>query len=194
MNASITQVYINIHHLSSLARSKHPQNILWIFSSSGLNITVECNLQITDFLDVTFNLRTDNIMLTEKITTSYSTLINNQTTYQLSPKKYHQPSAGEYCNKEYFIAIKNTLIKLHAHIIMHLKLVASIKIFNSRQHPHQEGTVTERSYGSIHHIMSTRKQTSVEYFYDSLTSTSHDIINTASFSIKTISRSVTVVR
>ena len=30
-----------------------------IFKESGLSITVECNLQITDFLDVTFDLRTD---------------------------------------------------------------------------------------------------------------------------------------
>ena len=29
-----------------------------IFIQHGLNVTVECNLQITDFLDVTFDLRT----------------------------------------------------------------------------------------------------------------------------------------
>ena len=33
---------------------------LWkVFKQSGLSVTVECNLQITDFLDVKFDLRTD---------------------------------------------------------------------------------------------------------------------------------------
>ena len=76
---------------------------------------------------------------------------------------------------------------------MHLKIVASMKILNSRHHPHQEETVTKKSYGSIHYIVSTGKPTSVEYSYDSLTSASRDIINTASDSIETMSRSVTVV-
>ena len=69
---------------------------------------------------------------------------------------------------------------------MRLKLVASMKILNSRQYPHQEGTVTEKSYGSIHHIMKTNigshsrenqhhKRIAVvenqnEYSYDSLKS------------------------
>ena len=35
---------------------------------------------------------------------------------------------------------------------MHLKLVASMKILSSREQPHKEGTITEKSYGSIHHI------------------------------------------
>ena len=39
-----------------------------------------------------------------------------------------------------------------------LKLVASMNILNSSQHPQQKGTVT--------------KPTSLKYFYDSLTSTS----------------------
>ena len=140
---------------------------------------------------------------------------------------------------------------LHPHIITHLKLVTSMKILSSRQHPYEEGTVTEKSYGSIRYIVSMWKQTSVEtlqkipqfhliswcgnfverysfgivlgespktmrklclstkflhkklgeitvffcgeFFYDSLTSTSHDIINTASCSIETISRSITVL-
>ena len=29
-----------------------------IFKNHGLNITIECNLRITDFLDITFDLRT----------------------------------------------------------------------------------------------------------------------------------------
>ena len=47
--------------------------------------------------------------------------------------------------------------------------MASMKIFNSRQHPHQKGIVIEKLYGSIHHMW---KPTSVDYFCISLTSTS----------------------
>ena len=78
-------------------------------------------------------------------------------------------------------------------MIMYLKLVASMKPLNSHQHPHQGGTVTEKSHGSINHIVSARKRTLVEYFFVSLTSNSHDIIDTASYSIETISRSAAVV-
>ena len=67
------------------------------------------------------------------------------------------------------------------------KLVASMKILNSRQHPQQKGIVLEKSYGSIPHLMSAEK------LYDSLTSTFQDFINTASYSIETILRSATVV-
>ena len=105
-------------------------------------------------------------------------------------KCLHWWSAVEYL---IYLVVKNTLIKLHPHIIKHLKLVASMKILNSCKHPHQEGTVTKKSYGSTHHIVSTWNQTSVEYFYNSLTSTSHDITNTASYSIGIILRSATVV-
>ena len=48
-----------------------------LFKQSGLSITVEWNLQITDFLDVTFDLKTQNIIHTEKITIGYSTLTNS---------------------------------------------------------------------------------------------------------------------
>ena len=34
-----------------------------------------------------------------------------------------------------FLVLKNTSIKLHLHTIIHLKLVASLKTLNSRQHP-----------------------------------------------------------
>ena len=41
---------------------------------------------------------------------------------------------------------------------MHLKLVASMKTLNSRQHLYKEGTVTEKLYGSIHHIRKRKNQ------------------------------------
>ena len=66
-----------------------------------------------------------------------------------------------------------------------------MKIFNSRQHHDQnrkntviEKTVIEKIYGSIHHIVSMWKPTSVEYFKDSLTSNSRDNVNTASYLIE----------
>ena len=43
---------------------KITKKILKIFKSSGLSITVECNLIVTDFLDVTFDL---NLLLTIRI-------------------------------------------------------------------------------------------------------------------------------
>ena len=71
-----------------------------------------------------------------------------QTTHQPSPNRYHRWSAGEYL---IYPVVKNTLEKLHTDIITHLNLVASMKIMNLLQHPQQEGTITEKSYGSIHH-------------------------------------------
>ena len=58
--------------------------------------------------------------------------------------------------------------------------------------PPRQNRNKKKSYGSIHHIVSTWKETSVDYFYNSLTSTFHDIIITASYSIETILRSATV--
>ena len=54
-----------------------------------MSITVKCNLQVKDILDVTFDELT-YIIHTEKKTTRYATLINSQTNNQLSPKKYHR--------------------------------------------------------------------------------------------------------
>ena len=54
-----------------------------IFKQSGLSITVECNLQITDFLDVTFDLRTDKYYPYRKD--------NNQLLY-INKQSNHPPS------------------------------------------------------------------------------------------------------
>ena len=45
--------------LSDPEPEKVKKKLYKIFKQSGLSSTVECNLQITDFLDVTFDLRTD---------------------------------------------------------------------------------------------------------------------------------------
>ena len=66
-----------------------------------------------------------NTILTEKLTTSYSTLINSQTTHQLSSNKYHRWSGKKYL---IYLVPKNASIKLHPHIITHLNSV--VKLFN----------------------------------------------------------------
>ena len=142
-------------------------------------------------MDVTFDLRTDKYYPYRKD--------NNQLLY-INKQSNHPPtiikqissmvkSAEEYL---IYLVTKNTSIKLHPHIITHLNSVASMKIFHSRQHPRQEGIAMEQLFGSIHHIVSMWNPTSVEYFYVWLTSTSCDIITTASCSIETISRSAIV--
>ena len=45
--------------LSGPESQKVKKKLCKIFKQSGVGITVECNLQITDFLDITFDLRTD---------------------------------------------------------------------------------------------------------------------------------------
>ena len=92
-----------------------------MFKEGGLSITVEYNLQIADILDVTFDLRTDKYYPYRK---DNSALINSQTTHQLLPNKYHRWSAEEFL---IYLVIKNTSTKLYPHIMMHLKLVASMK-------------------------------------------------------------------
>ena len=46
-------------NLSGSEAGKVKKKLCKIFKPSELSITVECNLEITDFLDVTFDLRTD---------------------------------------------------------------------------------------------------------------------------------------
>ena len=86
------------------------------------------------------------------------------------------------CDKEYFDRAAPAYNK-------GLKFSGFNEIFNSRQYPHQEEILIEKLYGSIRHILSMWKPTSVEYFYVSLASTNRDIINTASYSIQTVLRS-----
>ena len=45
--------------LSGPESQKVKKKLCKIFKQSGVGITVECNLPITDFLDITFDLRTD---------------------------------------------------------------------------------------------------------------------------------------
>ena len=138
--------------LSSAESEKVNKKFYKIFKQKGLSITVEGNLQITDFFDETFDLRTDKYYLYKK-DNNQLLCINKQASHPPTITKQNNGwSAGEYL---IYLVVRNSSIKLHLHIIMHLKFVASMEILNSCQHLHQEGTVTEKSYGSIHHITST---------------------------------------
>ena len=124
-----------------------------LFKQSGLSITVELNLQITDFLDITFDLRTHKYYPYRK--NNHQLLYINKQLNHSSTITKQMPSM---VNRRIYLinlAINNTSIKLHPPIIMLLQLLTTMKILNSRQQPHQEGTVTERSKGSVHHIVLT---------------------------------------
>ena len=70
-------------NLSGPESEKVKKELCKIFKQSGLNIAVECNLQITDFLDVTFDLRTDKYYPYRKD--------NNQLLY-INKQSNHPPS------------------------------------------------------------------------------------------------------
>ena len=70
-------------NVSGPESKKAKKKLCKIFKQSGLSITVECNLQITDFLDVTFDLRTDKYYPYRKD--------NNQLLY-INKQSNHPPS------------------------------------------------------------------------------------------------------
>ena len=93
-------------NLSGPESEKVKKKLCKIFKQSRLSINVECNLQITDFLDVTFDLRTDKYYLYRKH--------NNQLLY-INKQSNHPPTITKQmpsmisrrisdisCNKEYF--------------------------------------------------------------------------------------------
>ena len=93
-------------NLSGPESEKVKKRLCKIFKHSGLSITVECNLQITDFLDATFDLRTDKYYPYRKD--------NNQLLY-INKQSNHPPTIIKQilsmvirrisdisCNKEYF--------------------------------------------------------------------------------------------
>ena len=93
-------------NLSGPESEKVKKKLCKIFKQSRLSINVECNLQVTDFLDVTFDLRTDKYYLYRKD--------NNQLLY-FNKQSNHPPTITKQmpsmisrrisdisCNKEYF--------------------------------------------------------------------------------------------
>ena len=90
------------HNFSVPESEKIKRKFCEIFKQNGLNISVECNLQITDFLDVTFDLRTGKYY-------SYMNcylLTSNQIIYHLSLSKFQPWSVKKIsnisCDKECF--------------------------------------------------------------------------------------------
>ena len=123
-----------------------------IFKQSGLSITVECNLQITDFLDVKFYLRTGKYYPSRK-GSNQLLHINKESNHPPNitkqiPSMVSRRISNISCSKEYFDkaapAYNNAL-----------KISGFNENIEFTSTPHQEETVTEKSYGSIHHIVST---------------------------------------
>ena len=138
-------------NLSAPESEKVKKKLYKIFKQSGLSITAECNLQIADFLDVTFDLRTDKYYPYRKD--------NNQLLY-INKQSNHPPTIIKQissmvsrrisdisCNKEYFDkaapAYNNAL-----------KFSSFNENIQFKSTPHQEGIVIEKLYGSIHDIVS----------------------------------------
>ena len=135
-----------------------------IFKKHGLNITVECNLRITKFLDVTFDLRTGKYYHTGKLKMNYYIFTSNQTTHHLSPKKFLVWPLKEYI---IFRVVKSALIKLPLTTATHLKTVVSAKISNSHQDLLKEESAAEMFYGFIRCLAPTWIPTLAKYFCDS---------------------------
>ena len=177
-------------NLSSPESEKVKKKLRIIFKRNRLSIPKECNLQITDFLNVTFDLRTDKYYPYRK--DNHQLLyINKQpnhppTITKQIPSMVSRRISDISCNEEYFekaapaynIALKisgfNENIKFTSTALPRWSCNRKITWFNP---PYNVNG----------------KPTSLEHSYDSLTSTSRDIINTASYSIEKISRSATVV-
>ena len=93
-------------NLSDSESKKIKKKLCKIFEQSELNITVECNLQIADFLDVTFDLRTgkyypyrkdNNQLLYIHKHSNYPSTITTQI-----PSMVSRIISDMSCNKEYF--------------------------------------------------------------------------------------------
>ena len=92
-------------NLSGPESEEAKKKLCKIFKQSGLSITVECNLQITDFLDVTFDLRTDKYYPCRK--DKQLLYINKQSNHPPTitkeiPLMVSRRISDISCNKEYF--------------------------------------------------------------------------------------------
>ena len=104
-------------NLSAPKSEKVKKKFCKIFKQSRLSVTAEYNLQITDFLDVTFDLKTDKHYPYRKY--------NNQLLYikkqsnhppiiiKLIPSIFSRRISDISCNKEYFDKAAPHIIKSH---------------------------------------------------------------------------------
>ena len=127
-------------NLSGLESEKIKKKLCKIFKKHGFNIAVECNLRITDFLDVTFDLRTGKYYPYRKV--------NNKLLY-IHKQSNHPPSITKQIPavivKEYLIfhVINSALIKLP---------LSTITLLNSYHDLLREENAAETFYGSIHRL------------------------------------------
>ena len=83
-----TIVHACFQNLSGPESKKIKKKLCKIFKKRRLNITIEYNLRITDFLDVTFHLRTGKYYPYRKVNNEFYIFTSNQTTDHLSPSKF----------------------------------------------------------------------------------------------------------
>ena len=139
-------------NLSGPESEKIKKKLCKIFKNHGLNITVECNLRITDFLDVTFDLQTGKYYRYRKV--------NSELLY-IHKQSNQPPSITKQIPamivKEYLIfhVIKRVLIKLPLTTITHLKTAVSTKTSNSHHDLLKEENAAETFYGLIRRLAPT---------------------------------------
>ena len=93
-------------NLSGPESEKVKEKLCKIFKERGLSITVECNLQVRDFLDVTFDLRSDKYYPCRK-DNNQPLSINKQSNHPQTitkqiPLMVSRRISDISCNKEYF--------------------------------------------------------------------------------------------
>ena len=93
-------------NLSGPESEKIKKKLCKIFKKHGLNITVECNLQITDFLDVIFDLQTGKYYPNRKVNNELL-YIHKQSNHPLSitkqiPAMINKRISNISCDKECF--------------------------------------------------------------------------------------------
>ena len=145
------------HNFSVPESEKIKRKFCEIFKQNDLNISVECNLQITDFLDVTFDLRTGKCY-------SYMNcylLTSNQIIYHLSLSKFQPWSVKKYLT---FHVIKSALISCPLTTITHLETVVSTKKSSSHHKLLKEKKSTETFCGLICRSAATWWSTLTIYF------------------------------
>ena len=101
---NVFDFYVN--YISGPESEKIKKKLCKIFKKHGLNITVECNLRITDFLDVTFDLRTRKYYPYRKVNNELL-YIHKQSNHPLSitrqiPAMISKIISNISCDKECF--------------------------------------------------------------------------------------------
>ena len=89
-------------NLAGPESEKIKQKLCNIFKKHGLNITVECNLCITDFLDVTFDLRTGKYYPYRKVKYIHKQLNHPPSITKQIPDMISERISNISCDKECF--------------------------------------------------------------------------------------------